>query len=142
MQRIQQKTFLYLVEIYQLHSSMTFNICNRAASLRLRCIDYLLEYASNGPGSSDKWWYLIVFVFCLFVFFFPVNFISVISENWQWLWRYSVQRIQQKALLYLMEIYQLHSSMTFNICNRAASLRLRCLDYLLEYASNGPDCSD
>ena len=45
----------------------------------------------------------------------PINIISIISGNWQWLWRYSVQRIQTNALLYLQEIYQLHSSMIFNI---------------------------
>ena len=47
------------------------------------------------------------FLFCLFIcggiwsFSCPIKIISIISGKWQWLWRYSMQRIQQKALLFL-----------------------------------------
>ena len=89
------------------------------------------QTASYKTKIQSSWWYFIVFT--------PLIIISIISKNWRCLWLYSAQRIQQKALLYLKEIYQLHSNMLFNVCNRAASERLHCLDYLLEYSPNGPD---
>ena len=74
-------------------------------------------------GKSRKQVIILRFRAWLYLIFFcPINIISVISGNWQRLWRYTVQRIQQKAHFFLKEIYQLHSYMIFNMFRLSAGV--------------------